>query len=294
VRRRTAAALIAIVAIAGPALWRVSVISAGGQESPGHRSRATPVSSVSSPAPALSPASPSPNPAWRPAFAANFSGSRLNTSVWATCYPWMDVSSGCTNFGNNEYEWYLPAQDRVAGGVLQLVAQHVPTQGQTVDGAPKEYSCRSGMATTYPSFRFEYGYVQVVAQIPNGPGLWPALWLAAADQKWPPEIDILEHWSSAARSRVSLHPTGATHNFSYFAKPATANLAVGWHTFGLSWTATKLTWFIDGKAVLSLSKNVPHQLMYLIANLAQASPPQSAGGECSGTMLIRSVEVWRP
>ena len=127
--------------------------------------------------PVVVPSSSPPglNPAWRPAFTADFSGSRLNTSVWATCYPWMDTPSGCTNFGNTEYEWYLPGQDQVSGGVLHLVAQRTPTPGMTADGTPKAYSCRSGMVTTYPGFRFQYGYVQVVAQIPNGPGLWPAL-----------------------------------------------------------------------------------------------------------------------
>lgn len=239
------------------------------------------------------PAPPGLNPAWRPAFVGAFSGSRLDRSVWATCYPWMDSPSGCTNFGNTEYEWYLPGQVRVSGGVLQLRAQREPARGQTVQGTPKEYSCRSGMVTSYPGFRFTYGYVQVVARIPYGDGLWPALWMVPASQDWPPEIDIFEHWSSDSRVRVSLHPAGAVNDFSYYSWPATANLSVGWHTYGLSWTAARLTWYIDGKAVMSLAKDIPDQPMYLIANLAQSSAPQS-GRACSGVMLIRSVEVWRP
>jgi len=233
------------------------------------------------------------NPSWRLAFDASFRGSRLDTSVWATCYPWMNAPSGCTNFGNSEYEWYLPSQVRVSGGALQLVAQRMPTPGRTVHGTPKEYSCRSGMVTTYPGFRFEYGYVQVVAQIPDGTGLWPALWLAASNLVWPPEIDILEHWGASDRARVGMHPAGATQNFSFFAKPVTSDLSAGWHTFGLSWTAARLVWFIDGEAVMTLSYDIPHQSMYLIADLAEASPPQS-GDSCSGTMLIRSVKVWQP
>jgi len=286
VKRWTIAVLTTLIAIAAAGLWGLWGIG-GGQESPWQKPSAKPV-------PVASSVPPGMNPAWRRAFTGDFSGSHLSTSLWATCYPWQDQSSGCTNFGNREYEWYLPSQVRLSGGALQLVAQRVSTQGQTVDGAAKKYACRSGMVTTYPGFRFEYGYVQVVARIPNGPGLWPALWLAAANLKWPPEIDILEHWSSKPLVRVSLHPSGAADNFSYFSRPETANLAVGWHTFGLSWTAASLTWFIDGRAVMSLTKDVPHQSMYLIANLAQSSPPQSAGNQCSGTMLIRSVNVWRP
>jgi beta-glucanase (GH16 family) len=232
------------------------------------------------------------NPAGRSVFQSDFSGSQLDTSVWGTCYPWLNSAAGCTNFGNTEYQWYLPSQDRVSGGVLQLAAQRVATQGQDANGAAKEYSCRSGMVTTYPSFSFEYGYVQIVAQIPAESGSWPALWLAAANLSWPPEIDILEHWSPPARTRVGLHPAGAAYDSSFWSMPTTPGISNGWHTFGLSWTAGKLTWFIDGHAVLSVTKNIPHQSMYLIANLAQSSVPTA--GQCSSSMLIRSVKVWQP
>jgi hypothetical protein len=55
----------------------------------------------------------------------------------------------------------------------------------------------------YPSLRFEYGLVQVVAHIPHAPGLWPALWLAATNGKYPPEIDMLDSWGSSARRAYS-------------------------------------------------------------------------------------------
>src|ERR1700722_5312871 len=101
-------------------------------------------------------------------------------------YPGMDVATGCTNFGNaDEQEWYLPSQDQVSGGVLHLVAQPIPTRGTNSAGAAKTYECRSGMVTTMPGFSFEYGVVQVVAQIPSTAGLWPALWLLATDEVWP-------------------------------------------------------------------------------------------------------------
>jgi beta-glucanase (GH16 family) len=231
--------------------------------------------------------------AWCPTFADSFSGTKLNTSVWSTCYPWMAAPSGCTNFGNHEYEWYLPSQARVYRNTLNLVAQRIPTPGKTAHGVAERYSCRSGMVTTYPGFRFQYGYVQIVARIPDGPGLWPALWLAAANLGSTPEIDILEHWGVSANARVGLHPTGATNSFSYYSEPITADLSASWHTFALSWTASSLIWFIDGREVMALNKRTPHQAMYLIANLAQYSTPQFASG-CSGTMTIRAVEVWQP
>jgi beta-glucanase (GH16 family) len=74
--------------------------------------------------------------------------------------------------------------------------------------------------------------------------------------------------------------------------PAGANLSVGWHTFGLSWTRSRIVWFIDGQKVLTIGQHVPHQRMYFIANLAETRHPHGGLG-CTGTMLIRSVKVWQ-
>ena len=226
---------------------------------------------------------------WKLTFDPAFTGTRLNTKVWATCYLWAKPSVGCTNFGNaDEREWYLPSQDQVSDGILDLAAERLPTAGRTAAGARKEYSCRSGMITSYPSFRFQYGYVQVTARIPRAAGLWSALWLVDAQDRWPPEIDILEHWG-ASDTGVYFHPAQAPR---VAAHPRTANLAQGWHTFAVSWTAASLTWFIDGRAVMSTSTGVPHEPMYFIANLADYELPASGG--CAGSLLIKSVKVWRP
>jgi beta-glucanase (GH16 family) len=223
-----------------------------------------------------------------PEFDASFAGSRLDTSVWSTCYPWMDLRSGCTNFGNPEYQWYLPSQDRVAGGVLRLTARRTPTAGKKKNGADAEYSCRSGMVTTYPSLRFRYGFVQVIARIPAGPGLWPALWLAAADFRWPPEIDILEHWGTSGASAAFFHPAGAAQVRAIIRPELTA----GWHTFSLSWTRSRLTWYADGRKILTVRHRIPHQRMYLIADLAESRYPRTAA-QCHGALVIRSVKVWK-
>lgn len=236
-----------------------------------------------------SPGSFTPPGSWPLTFDATFQGSQLDSQVWATCYPW--ATSGCTNFGNTsdpEQEWYQASQDQISGGALNLIAQREPTTGLNQQGGSKEYACRSGMATTYPSLRFEYGYLQITAQIPFGKGLWPAFWLAAANEQWPPEVDILEHWSSKSVGDVYLHPVTGARQGGPVNLPA---LSSGWHTFGLYWTKTSLVWYYDGNQIFATSTGVPQQAMYLIANLAvdDASP-----GGCSGSLLIKSVKVWQP
>jgi beta-glucanase (GH16 family) len=202
----------------------------------------------------------------------------------------MDGPSGCTNFGNKEDQWYLPSQDRVSGGALRLVAQPIRTRGQTARGKPKRYRCRSGMVTSYPGFRFRYGYVQVVAWIPAGVGLWPALWLAAENMHWPPEIDMLEHWGDAqGLSAVFLHPVGA----SQVAARLAPGLTGSWHTFSLLWTSRQLTWYVNGRAVLTVHRHIPHQRMYLIVTLAVNRIPPT-GRRCTGVLRIRSVRIFQP
>jgi beta-glucanase (GH16 family) len=284
-RKQLILMLMIVLSVGAVVLWGLRPAGAGSQGAPAVEPKAS-----AQPSASLLPHEPAGSVGEKLAFNASFSGSRLDASVWATCYPWMDAGSGCTNFGNaDEREWYLASQDQVSGGVLHLVAQGIRTLGKNSDGAPREYLCRSGMVTTYPSFRFEYGRVQVVAQIPSRTGLWSALWLAAANFRWPPEIDILEHWGRASHSGVFFHPVGAVQ---LAARPATGNLSAGWHTFGLTWTPSSLTWFIDGHVVMSTRHDIPHQVMYFIADLADTGSTASAAS-CSGALLIRSVQVWQ-
>lgn len=226
---------------------------------------------------------------WPVKFDATFEGSQLDTSIWATCYKYASPS-GCTNYGNTsdpEKEWYQASQDQVSGGELHLVAQQEPTSGYSKSGAPEEYACRSGLVTSLPGFNFEYGYIQVTAEIPFGTGLWPALWLGATDQKWPPEIDILEHWGSEPYGKAYLHPLSGIRQGG----PVTeSGLGAGWHTFGLYWTPTHLAWYYDGNQVLATSVGVPQQDMYLIMNVADDA---GGPGTCSGSMNIQSVKVWQ-
>lgn len=224
---------------------------------------------------------------WKLKFNANFSGSRLNTSTWGTCYPWQS-QAGCANYGNSnlEYQWYTPVQDRVQGGALHLVAQQVPTEGTSSSGSPQEYSFRSGMVTTYPSYRFQYGYLQVTARMPTAKGLWSALWLAAANEKWPPEIDVLEHWDDQPQFWQYYHPANAPRERK---EESTANLS-GWNTFGVYWSRSELVWYVNGRAVMTSRRNVPRQPMYFIANVAVY---EKAIVGSNSSMLIKSVKVWQ-
>lgn len=246
---------------------------------------------TASPAAANSTSSELTVPAgWKLTFDPSFSGSTLDTSTWATCYDWATSPSvGCNNNPTEEKEWYVPSQVQVSDGLVNLVAQQEQTQGLSTSGASETYSCRSGMITSKPGFNFTYGLISITAKLPYGPGLWPALWLAATNDDWPPELDIMEHWYSEPQYKVYDHTVGTEYIGGPV--PTPGNLSAGFNTFSLLWTADRVTWYVDGTQVFTTTDDVPQQAMYFIANVADDS---TAVGACNGTMQISSVKVWQP
>jgi beta-glucanase (GH16 family) len=276
---------LAVAIVLGLAIWGLGL---GGSRIPptGLAASVPKLRTIRPTAPPATP--PVPQPIGPPDFRATFTGP-LDTSVWDTCYPWAAVPAGCTNFGNKENEWYLPSQVEVTDDALHLIAQPIQTEGTTETGQPELYDCRSGMVTSYPGFRFEYGYVSMVARVPNETGLWTGLWLAAANLEWPPEVDIMEWWGPPiSAAGVFFHPVGANPDVGDLSAKQMTSLSSGWHKFGLLWTSHELVWYIDNKPVMKITANVPQQMMYIIATLANFADT----GGCSGQLLIRSVDVW--
>jgi Glycosyl hydrolases family 16 len=229
-------------------------------------------------------------PTGAPSFSATFNGSHLNESLFGTCYPLQNSPAGCTNYGNgDEFEWYLPSQDRVSGNMLRLIAKRAPTPGLTKSGNPKHFGCRSGLVTTYPSLHFRYGFFQVEAKIPHGSGLWAALWLAAYDNRWPPEVDILESWGVNVQTATFFHPYPASLPAAKQLVPE--NLANGWQTYSLYWTKSEMEFFVGTSKVMTISAHVPSRPMYFLANLAEYLPARA--GRCTGELDIRSIRYWK-
>ena len=281
-----------LVVLSGLVIWDIGLPgkhnSAADSAAPTSQSSAPPSRVISGAIPGVI------QPEGKPEFAATFTGRKLDASVWDTCYPWLS-QTGCKNFGNHEEsEWYLPSQVQVSGGLLHLVAKREVTEGtSSAGGAPEEFDCRSGMITSYPGFRFKYGYIQIMAWIPSSPGLWPALWLDPANFSWPPEMDMVESWGddvfAGSFFHFGSHGRGKNGGRKVYSPPS---LVAGWHTFALSWTKTQMTWLVDGKATMTVRTHIPREKMMIIADLASYKPIGGAN-QCKGQLLIRSVDVWK-
>jgi beta-glucanase (GH16 family) len=178
---------------------------------------------------------------------------------------------------------------RVVDGHLDIVATHTPA---ALLPRLDHYHYISGMISSQPSFAQTYGYFEMRAKIPGGPGLWPAFWLLPADQTWPPEIDVMESVGDASYVYSTVHST---------LRPAVEIegrvTPDAYHTYAVSWDSRRVFFYVDGKE-MGRQATPPdlHKPMYMIANLAVGGdwpgPPNSAT-VFPATLSIQYIRAYR-
>jgi beta-glucanase (GH16 family) len=214
---------------------------------------------------------PAPGPGdWQLQLDEQFDGSTVDASRWATCYWWAERT--CTNAGNDELELYTPQNVAVAAGNLRLEARREQATDEHGTGT---YDYTSGMISgrgpTGTRLQFQYGYFEMRARLPVGTGMWSAFWLLPSTQESLPEIDVFEVVGEAPHRVVqSLHVGTEADRERRHRDVDTTDLTTGWHRFGLRWEADRLAWYVDGTEtfVIDDADLIPHEPMYLIANLA--------------------------
>jgi hypothetical protein len=65
----------------------------------------------------------------------------------------------------------------------------------------------------------------------------------------------------------------------------------GWKVYSVSRTKSKIVFYIGSEAVLTVTRYIPHQQMYFLADLAEYLNPRP--GYCSGQLLVKSVKIWK-
>ena len=151
------------------------------------------------------------------------------------------------------------------------------------------YQYTSGLLSTRDSFTQTYGYFQANIQVPDGGGAWPAFWLYSATGSGA-EIDIMEShgndtWTATTHSFAT--GTGVSAGSTIY----TPGMSSAFHTFGLLWTASTITWYLDGVAVRSIATptdmNGP---MYMMLGLALDSTTNSSF--TGADMMVSSVQAY--
>ncbi len=177
-----------------------------------------------------------------------------------------ETGTGNSGWGNNELQYYREENTSIVEGNLVIEAREESFGG-------KNYT--SSRLVTKNKFDFQYGRVDIRANIPYGQGIWPALWMLGTNissVSWPAcgEIDIMEMVGhQAATTYGTAHWADANGDQASFGN----NYSIGsgilndeFHVFSIEWNSTSIRWFIDDIQFHVLSITDP--------NLSELKGPQ--------------------
>lgn len=169
-----------------------------------------------------------------------FEGSSVNTNDWN-----FEIGTGSGGWGNNELQYYREENAWLEDGLLIIEADNIPYLGS-------DYT--SARITTQGKQSFTYGRIDIRALLPEGQGLWPALWMLGQNFSsvgWPAcgEIDIMEMIGGSDREDT-VHGTlhwdengHASAGNSYQTSGET--FAEIYHVFTILWDETSIKWLVD-------------------------------------------------
>lgn len=170
-----------------------------------------------------------------------FDGATLNTNNWV-----HEIGIGNNGWGNNELQYYREENTAIESGNLVITAQKEAFGGS-------EYTSSRLITQGKKSFRF--GRIDIRAVLPEGRGLWPALWMLGTKINavgWPAcgEIDIMElvgHRPNRVLGTAHFGANFANHNFDgkSTALDGGAKFSDEYHVFSLIWKEDKMEWYVD-------------------------------------------------
>jgi len=169
-----------------------------------------------------------------------FNGNALDETIWN----YEPHEPGWTN---EELQEYTTSTDNVFVRDGSLIIKAIKTEK---DGS--DYYT-SGKVTSQNKKDFTYGKVVARAKVPEGQGLWPAIWMMPKDEgfygQWPKcgEIDIMEVLCSNTKTAYGTIHYGEPHA----EQQGIYNLESGsfsedFHEFSVEWDPGEMRFYIDG------------------------------------------------
>ena len=156
---------------------------------------------------------------------------------------------------NNELQEYTTSTDNVFVRDGKLVLKAIKT---TKDG--QDYYT-SGKVTGQNKTDFMYGKVVVSAKVPEGQGLWPAIWMMPQDEsyygQWPKcgEIDIMENLGNDTSISYSTIHYGEPHAEQQGTITMTGadSFSARFHEYSVEWEPGEMRFYTDDQLVLTVN-----------------------------------------
>ena len=202
-----------------------------------------------------------------------FTDSSLNLDKWD-----FQIGNGVNGWGNNELQFYTSNQNNyeLSEGLLKIVPLYDPSHEQIYT---------SSKLVTKNKFNFKSpGIISIKFKVPQGQGLWPAIWMMPTDSMfggWPRsgEIDLMESRGSNSQQVLStIHYFQNGHKFQggYHNESRATNFNEVFHNIDLVRNKEKISFYIDKKHLVfevslnsTLGELYPfNEDFYLILNVA--------------------------
>ena len=170
-----------------------------------------------------------------------FDGDAMDSSIW-------DYEPHEPGWTNEELQEYTTSADNVFIRDGKMVIKAIKT-----DRNGKDYYT-SGKVKTQNKQDFTYGKVVVSAKVPEGQGLWPAVWMMPKDEsfygQWPKcgEIDIMEVLGSDVKTAYGTVHYGEPHAEQQGTVVLdSGSFASDFHEYSVEWEPGEMRWYIDGE-----------------------------------------------
>jgi beta-glucanase (GH16 family) len=207
----------------------------------------------------------------------------LDTSVWSRS--WFSTTNGYSRpINGKESGCYHTDQATVSNGVLHLrTAANTASECRLRNGSTAKI--KSGIVSSNGKREFRYGYFEARVSM-SGAYNWPAWWTNGHHQTWPDrgELDIMELLSCRK-------PAWHVHYDSVHDGKCASSSAVGWHTYAMRWSPTRVDFYYDGTLVGGRAVSIAHD-HYLILNHAVRSD-YTNGTVVNQDMQVDYVRVWK-
>ena len=174
----------------------------------------------------------------------------MNQEFWT-----YEIGNGEWGWGNNELQFYRSDNTSLVDGNLVIAARNESFNG---------FQYTSSRFITRNKFEFTHGRVDIRARIPEGQGIWPALWMLGENINtvgWPRcgEIDIME---------IVGHEPNVVHGTVHYANPNGDRIQNGsetrltggkkfsdeFYVFSLEWEEDRIRWFLNDVQYHSVSR----------------------------------------
>ena len=179
-------------------------------------------------------------------WADEFDGDAMDESKW-------NYEPHEPGWVNNELQEYTTSTDNVFVRDGKLVLKAIKSEKNG-----KDYYT-SGKVTGQNKTDFLYGKVVVSAKVPEGQGLWPAIWMMPKDEsyygQWPKcgEIDIMESLGHQTNISYSTIHYGEPHGEQQGSidRSGADSFSAKFHEYSVEWEPGEMRFYTDGELVLT-------------------------------------------